>query len=293
MYTDEQRILDEAIAAYEPHIIICLFSGGYDSMIATHMIHEYLDTHGIPMKVWSIDTCMAADGWVEYVTGIGEKYGWDHIVHRNEKGFEQFVTMVEHSGCPRTKSYHKHAFRRLKERSIDFAHMSHKQHVNDKTLFISGMRREESADREDADEYHRVTKSSKCFCAPIVKWAAEQCMVYRVENDLPENPFYETVKGSGDCQCNWGNFISLGTLELHSPNLAAGNVRRVHEISLQKHGYGWDGTKAGDSLIDIPNPQLRDEVMTTPFLCSACSRVKPAPPTIEEIETVMIQRGMF
>lgn len=292
MYENEQRILTEAIEAWSPTNIICLFSGGYDSMIATDLIYSHLDTHGLPVKVWSIDTMLSADGWTNFVSMVAESFGWNHVIDRNELGFSQFEKSVELIGCPRGRAAHTNVFRMLKERSIDKAHMMHKKKRSDKTLFISGMRRAESNDRRNSDESHRIGHSNKIFAAPIVHWSNEECMTYRIGNDLPENPFYDTVKGSGDCQCNWGNFITFGALQKYSPLLADGNVKLVHELSLRHHGYGWDGTQE-HTLIDMPEIQSREEVLTSPFLCRGCSRGNPTPPNKKDIEQVMIQRGMW
>lgn len=261
----EQKILDSAIETWNPRQIVCLFSGGYDSMCATHLTHT-LNRHGIPMSTWSIDTKLSADGWTDFVSGVAEELQFnDYHIYSNDKGFSQFVESVRLTGCPRNRQGHTYTYQKLKERAIDAIHMLYKKDVHDKTLFVSGMRRAESAYRANADEHSRVGNSNKIFVAPIVYWSDLDVARYRIENDLPDNPFYNTVKGSGDCQCNWGNFITLGELQQHSPVLAAGNVALLDKLSRENHGYGWDGSIEGQmSLFDAP--------LNTPFLCSGCSR---------------------
>lgn len=287
--SESQRILTTAIEKWQPVALVALFSGGYDSMISTHILHR-LETHGLPIQVWAIDTQLAADGWGEYVQSVADRQGWNFHIYDNKKGFAQFVTSVEKKGCPRTKKMHTFVFQKLKERGIDAIHVMNKKKRSDKTLFISGMRRVESADRKNADESSRIGKSNKIFAAPIVHWSNEQCDWYRLKNQLPDNPFYNTVKGSGDCQCNWGNFITYRMLKKHSPKLAAGNVKIIDQISKKYHGYGWDGIGAGQTemLQDFEG----ECQLTSPFLCEGCSRAKVRAPS-HIVEERALQLGLF
>lgn len=288
-----QEILTVAIERWRPVAISCLFSAGYDSMVATHLLHS-LDTHGLPVKVWSIDTNLAADGWHGFVGSVAERYGWDFDIYDNWRGFQQFVTLVAHLGCPKgARSLHTNIYQKLKERGIDAIHMDNKRDVHDKSLFVSGMRRAESDFRSAAAEVYRIGKSNKIFASPIVHWSNQDCDLYRASNDLPDNPFYDTVKGSGDCQCNWGDFITLETLREHSPNLAAGNVAFINCMSLDLHGFGWHSQDyAGQEPLVSQTAASAQAKLTTPFLCQGCSRSKVRAPA-EKVENVMFQRGLF
>ncbi len=283
-----QQILTEAIELYKPRQIVCLFSGGYDSMCATHLAHR-LDTHGVPMSAWSIDTKLSADGWTDYVAGVAEELSFnDFHIYDNQKGFDQFVQWVTEQGCPYTLGMHGRAYHRLKERGIEAIHMLYKIGRHDKTLMLTGMRRSESRDRGDMPEYSRKGTQNICFVAPVIHWTDEDIARYRIDHDLPDNPFYGTVKGSGDCQCNWGNFIDYQSLEYFSPQLAAGNVALLDSISRANHGYGWDGVPSARVHPDqIP---LLDDDSCGPFLCSNCSRRSGKHQAAEQ---VILQRGVF
>jgi 3'-phosphoadenosine 5'-phosphosulfate sulfotransferase (PAPS reductase)/FAD synthetase len=111
---EPQRILSTAIERWEPVALVSLFSGGYDSMVTTHLLHR-LDTHSLPIQVWSIDTQLAADGWREYVTEVADRFGWDLRIYDNVKGYRQFVKWVRGQGCPRSRTGHSRAYHRLKE----------------------------------------------------------------------------------------------------------------------------------------------------------------------------------
>lgn len=271
-----QEILTRAIDEWKPVALVSLFSGGYDSAITTHVLHR-LDTHGLPIQVWAIDTQLSADGWREYVQRVAAGQGWNFQIYDNKKGFEQYKQVVTYHGQPYSRTGHTYAFQRLKERGFDAIHMMSKTARHDKTLFVSGTRRAESAARANADEINRVGTSNKIFAAPIVHWTNEECDYYRIEHNLPDNPFYDTVRGSGDCQCNWGRFITYRMLCKHSPELAAGNVAEIDRISRELHGYGWDGTPEGQT--EMFEDHDGEAELTSPFLCQNCSRAKVRAPS--------------
>jgi 3'-phosphoadenosine 5'-phosphosulfate sulfotransferase (PAPS reductase)/FAD synthetase len=287
-----QTILTNAILKWQPKSLVSLYSGGYDSAVTTHLLHT-LDTHGLPIQVAAIDTQLAADGWREYVQSVADNQGWDFKIYKSDKAWSQFLTLVIHKGCPKSRKMHTYVFQKLKGRIIEAIHMDKKSHRNDKTLFISGMRRAESPFRKEAAEVDRIGHSNRIFAAPIVHWSQEDCDLYRIENGLPDNPFYGTVKGSGDCQCNWGDFITLDTLRKHSPKLAGGNVALIDKLSRDLHGFGWDSRDVVAQPTLIPRSQeIEDAKLTTPFLCQGCSRAKVRAPT-KAVEEVMLQRGLF
>lgn len=289
---EPQQILNRAIHDWQPVAIVCAYSGGYDSLVTTHLAHTALDLHGLPLSVWSIDTNLAADGWREYVAGVGASFGWQHTIHDNRRGFERFLVQVSRLGCPRSKEGHIWTYRRLKEMSFLKALKENKTARLDKVLVLSGVRQAESADRQkNATEVQRIGKSSLIFANPILYWSDEDLTRYRIENDLPYNPFYDTVGGSGDCQCNWGNFITIDALKRYSPILAAGNVKILDEISKANHGYGWDG-ESRDQTKMFDKDTLDYGELTTPFLCSNCSRSKRADKA-RAAEFVALQRGLF
>jgi 3'-phosphoadenosine 5'-phosphosulfate sulfotransferase (PAPS reductase)/FAD synthetase len=289
MFEEEQRILTTAIETWQPVAVVVGFSGGYDSMITAHVTHQ-LDTHGLPIEVWAIDTNLSADGWREYVTGVATRFGWNFNIYDNKRGFEKYKRMVSRVGQPLTPTGHSWAFRYLKERGFDAIHMMHKKHKNDKTLFLAGTRRAESLKRINTPEVDRVSSSNKILANPIVHWSNEQCDVYRIENSLPDNPFYDTVRGSGDCQCNWGKFISRRILDKYSPALSAGNVAEIDRLARQCNGIGWDGSN--EAQAEMFENYDGDAELTMPFLCQNCSRTKTRV-SRETLEQVYIQRGLI
>lgn len=269
------KILEKSIQEIAPQTIICLYSGGYDSAISTHI------SQGRALRVYSINTMLSADGWEHYVKSVANSMNWDHAIYRNYKGFSQFRKWVSEHGCPYSRTGHSRAYHRLKERALEAIHKQYKMSWKGKTLFISGMRRSESPQRSDLPEFSRKGKSNIYFVAPILYWTDDMCNRYRIENGLPDNPFYSTVSGSGDCQCNWGNFIDLKTLKKYSPELANGNVAMIDQLSRQAKGYGWDEGST----------PIKDNDHVDLGLCQGCSRTKNKPSN-ELVERRILQDGI-
>lgn len=294
---DARRILNEAIEMHNPSHIICLFSGGYDSMVATHLVHSLAPPQ--PTMTYAIDTRLSADGWAAYVQGVADKMGWRFDIYNNEKGFREYADWVQRQGQPYSRRGHAFAYNRLKDRAIAAMVRDHKVSRFDRVLFVSGIRRAESATRAKLESPH-----SRCgagaFTNPLFNWSDEILLTYRIEHELPENPFYETVGGSGDCQCNWGGFIDLDTLQQHSPDLACGRVALLDKLSKENHGWGW-GEKPSEYLLQRRRGQAElfeeyeDEGdSASPFLCAGCSRSKSPKPARSDAEAeIMIQRELW
>ena len=57
-------ILNRALQTYKPSLIICSYSGGYDSMSAAHLVGRWYKRHAHSTNVItaSVDTLISADG---------------------------------------------------------------------------------------------------------------------------------------------------------------------------------------------------------------------------------------
>ncbi|MCP5016914.1 MAG: phosphoadenosine phosphosulfate reductase family protein [Ketobacter sp.] len=283
------QIIGEAIEQWKPAAIIAAYSGGYDSMCMTHYVLNNIKTD---VDIWAIDTKLSSDGWLDWVISTGGVLGGDVNVYDNEEGFNEYKGWVEAHGQPYTKLMHSRAYRRLKDTAFATLLKKYKKGWRDKVLFLSGIRADESPERSQYNPVNRRGKSNAIFANPIFYWTKQDIFNYRMAHELPINPFYETVGGSGDCQCNWGKFITLRKLKQHSPNLAAGNVARIDELSKRFHGYGWDMTPSNqcEMFEDFED----DGEMTSPFLCSGCSRDKsPTPNRQAAEEDRLLQMGLF
>lgn len=266
-------ILTRAYEHWKPNWIFLLYSGGYDSVCSTHLAWAWAKVvpHG-RVKVISLDTGVAADGWREYVTLMGLREGWTHEIWNNPNP-DFYIENAREYGFPYTKQMHwQMMYRNLKERTLDAVRRAHKVNARDRCMLVSGMRRDESDERRNTPEW--LEDGAGLWVSPLVNWTSRQVYEYRVARSFEPNPFYETVGGSGDCECNWGQFTNIDTLERHSPKLAA-KIRPVHEECLVKFGYGY-GERASAALIaERAGQMVMPGIEPVMNLCASCSRAKP------------------
>lgn len=291
-----EDIIGKALEDWKPSHVVVLCSFGDDSMALSHYVHTKM-AFDVPLLTYAIDTKLGADGWLDWIRTVDSQYGWGLQIYDNQSGFEDYVEWVRQYGQPFSPPGHKIAYRYLKDRAIDAILRDYKTNRFDKILFLSGVRKYESREREKIeDPIHRkgskTSPMNAIFASPLFYWQDEDVLRYRIENELPTNPFYETVGGSGDCQCNWGYFINLRKLQKESPCLAGGNVATLDKVSMDNHGYGWDGRYRDQ-------PELFDDYeddgeMTSPFLCAGCSRAKsPRPGKKTAEEEAYIQSALW
>lgn len=272
----EGRALDILTRAYEywkPNWIFLLYSGGYDSVCSTHLAWAW--AKAVPhwrVKVISADTGVAADGWREYVSRVANREGWTHEVWDNPNP-DFYFENSRAFGFPYTKPMHGTViYRNLKERTFDAVRAAHKEHQRDRCMLVTGMWRGESTDRASTPEW--LEDGAGLWVSPLVNWTARDIYEYRLVHAFEPNPFYETVGGSGDCECNWGQFTDIDTLERYSPKLAA-KIRPVHEECLVKFGYGY-GERASAALIaERAGQMVIPGIEPVMNLCASCSRAKP------------------
>lgn len=267
-------ILTRAYAHWQPSWIFLLYSGGYDSVCSTDIGWEWAKDAGLldRVKVVSLDTGVAADGWREYVTRVAKASGWRHELWDNPKP-DFYYDNCRDFGFPYTKEMHAFMmYRNLKERTLDAVRAAHKTSQHDRCLLVSGIRRDESNERRTWPE--EVKDGAALWVSPLVNWQGNDVLVHRVARGFEANPFYETVGGSGDCECNWGQFTDIDTLEKYSPKLSE-RIRPVHEYCLATFGYGYGERPSKGLLAERAGQLLLPGVEPIVNLCASCSRAKP------------------
>jgi 3'-phosphoadenosine 5'-phosphosulfate sulfotransferase (PAPS reductase)/FAD synthetase len=277
-----EQIVNQAIEEHDPSHVILAISGGYDSLCMAHYIHTHM-TLDRPLLTYAIDTLISADGWREWICDVADSYGWRFDIYTNRHGWNQCRQWVSDWGNPYSVSGHKRAYNRLKGRAFDAMLRDHKTHRHDRILFLTGIRQMERggrSERANLQSPYSPRTGAAVWANPLFYWSDDDILRYRIENELPVNPFYETVGGSGDCQCNWGRFITLRKLQKFSPQLAAGRVAEIDRLSKEGHGYGWDGTPANQQELFADFEDGGEAC--SPFLCAGCSRSKTPTPGKEQ-----------
>jgi 3'-phosphoadenosine 5'-phosphosulfate sulfotransferase (PAPS reductase)/FAD synthetase len=192
---DARRILEGAIAEFQPSHVFAMLSGGHDSLCAAHLASR----------------CSQFSGAVHIHTGIGIletrrhayeaalRHMWAFRLYRPMKGNRYHELVVAH-GFP-GPFHHRKMYNRLKERSIRRLINDHRV-GKERILLVTGVRRAESKRRmgslsETDREGRRV-------------WETEHKWAYMKANGIAENPVTQLLCMSGECLC--GAFASPGEL---------------------------------------------------------------------------------
>lgn len=281
-----KQILDESLRVYKPSTIILSFSGGYDSMVSSHIGAKWAKYHAHSANVITVsaDTTISADGWRNFVTSTAKALSLPRFSIRNTTHFDEWSKRMINKGYTYRKSQHKINFYYLKQVVFRALIQEYKKHRTDRIMFINGVRRAESSDRQSTPEHTR--QGSGVFVNPIVYWTDEQVTAYRYKYNMPENPFYETVGNSGDCLCNWHTQNSLDDLRQHSPATAQ-RIEPIHNGCKAKWGYGYGETPRNGTFTEGAGVQMSlfdlkgsDE---TPNLCTGCTRPEPSNTTYADV----------
>lgn len=267
-------ILTRAYKHWQPSWIFFLYSGGYDSLCSTHIGVAWARDRGIEhkAKVISFDTGVAADRWRDYVERVASGENWPLEIWDNPDPEFYYKNVLEY-GHPYTRQMHwQIMYRNLKERTLDAVRRAHKTHPRDRCMLISGMRRAESAQRANTPEW--LEDGAGLWVSPLVNWKDTDVYGYRVSHSFEPNPFYETVGGSGDCECNWGRFTDLETIKKFSPQLGE-KLEAINAECIARHGYGYGERPSQALLAERAGQLVLPGIEPIMNLCSGCSKPKP------------------
>lgn len=285
-----ETIMSEALQIFKPSLIICSYSGGYDSMVATHKALAWSKhfAHSANIITVAIDTRIHADGWPEFVSSSARTIGARRFEIWRTTMLEKWIADVEERGFAYRKAQHKIYFYYLKQNAFRAVVAHYKKRRNDRIMFVTGVRRAESRERADTPEFER--KGSNVWCNPLVYWSEQDIHQYRIDHNLPENPFYAQTNNSGDCLCNWHTNISLATLQQYGSE-AAKIITPLDERCRQKFGYGY-GEEPSRYAMQEAAGQMRLRLFDfeddgIPNLCAGCSKPKA---TSDQLENLLMQR---
>lgn len=278
-----RSILDRAVQTYNPSLIICCYSGGYDSMIATHLVMRWRTN--VHVLTAAVDTLISADGWRNYVTDSAHAIGARHFVIADNPELDSWKRDVLERGFVYRRNQHLFYFYWLKQRVFRLLLAKYKTHKTDRVMFVTGVRRAESKERVNTPEVSQ--SGSAVYCNPLVYWSDEECWLYRQAHELPVNPFYDTFGNSGDCLCNWHNRISLQTVEQHAPKVYE-VIKPLHDHCKAHHGYGYQGEPSRYTKQELAGQRpLFPDMDDMPNLCAGCERHEP---TNAQMDEMMMQR---
>jgi 3'-phosphoadenosine 5'-phosphosulfate sulfotransferase (PAPS reductase)/FAD synthetase len=224
-----------------------LFSGGHDSLCATHLVSQHERFGG---RVEHVNTGTGAEYTRLFVQRVCDKYGWHLTVRESPDTYEQQV--IEH-GFP-GPAQHSTTYNRLKDRCFDM--IAHGTRSVDPCIFISGARAQESSRRMGYVEpiIREPRRPNRIWCAPCHDWSKAEQQLYMDEFGLPINKFKIAVGVSGECGC--GCYAEPGEFEKwreHAPEMAAKMDRLAVICKASGKHCEWGGPRTpGKAMLVAP-----------------------------------------
>lgn len=192
-----------------PYERVAMFSGGYDSLVATHYTMTKCDGD----VVLHIDTGTGIDKNRNFVEDVCEWFDWDLEVISPTKTLTEFA---KEFGFPKSQA-HSWIYRYLKEHPLS-SFVSNIE--TDMPEFYTGVRKDESQRRmENVSAEQQSFGGRWIWKAPIAEFSEDDITSYMIEHGLPRNDVVETIGRSGECFCGAfsDRFSELTLLENNYP----------------------------------------------------------------------------
>jgi len=193
------------VKSFGIHSLVCCFSGGKDSLAATHfMLDAVREFEDLDRYVVWVDTTIALPGVREYVEETALAQHWPLVILKPEASFFQLASRW---GMPRLR--HRWCCYHLKLKPmIEFTKKLRPQRCE-----VTGLRRFESIRRSRMVQWFLTTGKTRTFkYAPIIDWTDEDVDRYISARGLKVNPVYPLIDTSGECIC--GVYTSIRKLQL-------------------------------------------------------------------------------
>lgn len=238
-----------------------LFSGGHDSLCATHVAM----TNGYAHEVVHVNTGIGVEETREFVRSVCDSYGWPLNELSPPVPYDDLV--IEH-GFPGPAG-HQFMYRRLKERSLAAFARERKPRRGAPFVYCSGVRRQESSRRMRGQrtEFQHAPKLGWTWRAIILEWSKADCNRYIDDHGLPRNLVVDLLHMSGECLC--GSFARPGErdeIRQWFPDTDA----RIAEIEERVRAAGQHGCVWGFRPPSVNREQL--SMLDIGPLCSSCGR---------------------
>jgi phosphoadenosine phosphosulfate reductase len=198
------------VKRYAIEQVVCTFSGGKDSLVATHYTLESLRRVDIPKWVVWVDTTVMIPGVREFVIEVSKKLGWNLQILSPKRTFEDFVLYGYGNG---SRGW---GMPTIKRRWCCFALKLEPiarfcSELRGRVACVTGLRREESIRRRDYQQVYFTAREDKRLglkrtevwnYSPIIHWTGEQVERYIEVHNLPKPPWYEKgIKETCCCGC--------------------------------------------------------------------------------------------
>lgn len=236
------EIFDRAVATYQPSHVFILTSGGNDSVVPLHLIHN----HRPYTAAVHVDTGIGIPETQEHLRAQCEAWGVPLKVYKateNTKADgtpdpQMYDDIVKQHGFP-GPTLHTRMYNRLKERQLERLIREHKTHHRDKIMLVTGVRRAESRRRMGYVE-ETQERGARVWVAPVADWTDEMMASYRREHDITPNPVSAKLGISGECLC--GAYAKKGELAAicaHYPEVGKRLLDLQDEVT-KTLPWGWE-----------------------------------------------------
>jgi len=238
-----------------------LFSGGHDSLVATHKALSEGDAE----CVLHIDTGIGIPETKEYIRDVVDRFEWPFVSVTSGHDYEEVVLENQFPG----PAVHIIMYSKLKERALRHP----PRQVEFKPHYHTGVRRHESEARFRNMSEPVKEDTSWWWHAPIHNMTDADVETYIAGHDLPKSPVKMKYHHSGECLCGaFGNRTEeLTLLEAHYPETAQ-RIKDLEDRVQSEHGDDHPQSywaHGGMSSTDL-RALLADNDESQMLLCQSC-----------------------
>lgn len=256
------EICRAAIESFRPVKIFVGFSGGFDSLVATH----WSMNHVPGCEVFHANTGIGIERTRQFVRDTCVENGWPLTeIRAKEDCGQDYDKIVKQQGFP-GPAMHSRMFQRLKERPVWQLLRKNKTSRSDNVMLITGIRQDESQ-RRSGYKYTLLDFTGNllwvnAFYYKNKGWFSD----YIQQNGLKQNPVSQILGMSGECLC--GAFAHKGEKELIKlvcPDTHARIERLEAEVNAAGFDWGWE---------DAPTKTRKDNKTRDLFMpfCVGCEK---------------------
>lgn len=258
------RLMESAIANYQPTHIIAMVSGGRDSAAA----YEIADEMGLPISlILHGNTRTGIQETTQFVTDYYGNRRQDFAIADAGDAYERYVMRKGFFG--KGRNAHNFSYRILKADPFRAAisRLIRRGKRGVRVMLLNGARKSESENRRINLRSARMDKGNM-WVNICHHWTDGDRDEYLASRNILINPVAKALCRSGECMC--------GTMQTQGDRLEAAALfpawgawlNDLEAAVKAKHGFGWNDT----------GPKYRDPRQSELFqpMCVGCTRGNPS-----------------